>query len=236
MFSADSFPKVQNFGILLKQLLSPHNIQIADFFLKYLNTYLSENYSEIVGYGKLSALELADRLKSLEASLAFPRSEKQSICERLTILDEENSYMEQQSRTPSMTCVPYPLPQPLQTSWGLINRTSRSSTPTLVMNRESPREYHRKQLYSDQSIDIHSNLEAAIELDDRAIDAFFTTVTCLMETLPLAFSLSMDIINMSTESLQQEKHADLTQDFEERRSSVSRDSTLSQGSSVFFTE
>lgn len=233
MFSADSFPKVQNFGILLKQLLSPHNIQIADFFLKYLNTYLSENYSEIVGYGKLSALELADRLKSLEASLAFPRSEKQSICERLTILDEENSYMEQQSRTPSMTCVPYPLPQSLQTSWGLINRTSRSSTPTLVMNRESPREYHRKQLYSDQSIDIHSNLEVATELDDRAIDAFFTTVTCLVETLPLAFSLSMDIINMSTESLQQEKHADLTQDSEERRSSLSRDSTLSQGSSAF---
>lgn len=233
MFSADSFSKVQNFGIVLKQLLSPHNIQIADFFLKYLNTYISENYSEIVGYGKLSAIELSDRLRSLEATLAFPRSEKQSICERLTILDEETAYMEQRSRTPSLACVPCPLPQSLQTSWGIINRTSRSCTPVLVVNSDSPRNYQQMQLRNDQCLDIHLAQDTAADLDDTAIDAFFTAVTCLMETLPLAFSLSMDIISMSNESMQQEERIDLTQDFEERRLSGSVDSTLSHGSSTF---
>ncbi|EFO62931.1 Hypothetical protein GLP15_328 [Giardia lamblia P15] len=239
MFSTDSFSKVQNFGAVLKQLLSPHNIQIADFFLKYLNTYLSENYSEIVGYGKLSALELADRLRSLEATLAFPRNEKQSICERLTILDEESAYMEQRSRTPSLaqnlTCAPCPLPQTLQTSWGVVNRTSRSCTPILIVNREPSGDYQRRQLCIDQCLDIHSVPDAATELDYRAMDAFFTAITCLMETLPLGFSLAMNIINMSKESLQQDEQIDLNQDFEDRRFSGSVDSTLSQGSFAFLT-
>lgn len=239
MFSEDSFSKVQNFGAVLKQLLSPHNIQIADFFLKYLNIYLFENYSEIVGYGKLSALELADKLRSLEATLAFPRNEKQSICERLTILDEESAHMEQRSRTPSLaqnlTYAPCPLPQTLQTSWGVINRTSRSCTPILIANREHPGDYQRRQLCIDQCLDTHSVPETATELDDRAMDAFFTAITCLMETLPLGFSLAMDIITMSRESLQQDEQIDLTQDFEERRFSGSVDSTLSQGSFVFLT-
>lgn len=233
MFSTNSFSKVQSFGVILKQLLSPHNVQIADLFLKYLSKYIFENYSEIVGYGKLSALELSDRLRSLESILAFPRSEKQSICERLTILDEESAYIEQRSRTPSLACVPCPLPQSLHTSWGIIAKTSRSCTPILVMNSESPKNCQQAQLREAQDLDIHTGQEVMTNLDDNAIDAFFTAVTCLMETLPLAFSLAINIINTSNKSVQQDEQMDLTREFEERRLSSSVDSTLSHESSTF---